>query len=217
MWGKSALLGNPLESGARSAYLRSVHASRMFPLFTLALVLAGCGGNSESGGGGEPGLIGRAWESTTHAVASAGRTVGKLNPLRPSPDRINQEREPNWDRLPFTMTLDPRPLRLGETRRLLVTLRLENKTRRLVQLEFPTTQRIEVLVKDKNGRQVEQWSEDQAFSNEPSLVAINPGERLEYTAQVATRDFVAGQEYVVEGFFPNYPKLHVTARIVPEK
>lgn len=113
------------------------------------------------------------------------------------------------------MTVEPGAPKLGETRQLTVTLRLQNKGKRLVQLDFPTTQRIEVLVRNSAAKMVEQWSEDQAFQNEPGLVAINPGERLEYTATVSTRDFAAGQDYIVEGFFPNYEALRATLKITP--
>jgi hypothetical protein len=86
-----------------------------------------------------------------------------------------------------------------------------------VQLEFPTTQRIEVLVRNRNGKLVEQWSEDQAFTNEPTLVTINPGERLEYSANIATRDMVGGESYTIVGYFPNYDQLKATKVIVPKK
>jgi hypothetical protein len=123
----------------------------------------------------------------------------------------------NWKRLELTMIVEPLPLDLGETRQIKVTLRLANKSKRLVQLEFPTTQRIEVLVRNRNGKLVEQWSEDQAFTNEPTLVTINPGERLEYSANIATRDMVGGESYTIVGYFPNYDQLKATKVIVPKK
>ncbi len=120
-------------------------------------------------------------------------------------------------RLALTIEVAPAPLKLAEARTMQVTLRLANRSKKFVQLSFPTTQRIEVLVKNKTGKMVEQWSEDQAFSNEPSLVTVNPGERLEYTANVATRDMAAGEPFVVEGFFPNFEELRVQKTVVPEK
>jgi len=50
-----------------------------------------------------------------------------------------------------------------------------------------------------------------------SLVTINPGERLEYNATVSTRDFAAGQEYTVDGFFPTYDMLRSTVKLVPTR
>jgi hypothetical protein len=120
-----------------------------------------------------------------------------------------------WKNLVPTISIDPTPLKLSDVRTMKVTLQLANKGKKLAQLEFPTTQRIEVLVKDATGRRIEQWSEDQAFQNDPSLVAINPSERIEYTATVATRELKAGQAYTVEGFFPNYDQLRASKQITP--
>ena len=139
-----------------------------------------------------------------------------FNMFRGSRDR-GETPSTHWKRLELSMLVEPLPLALGETRQMKVTIRLANKSKRLVQLEFPTTQRIEVLVRNRNGKQVEQWSEDQAFSNEPTLVTINPGERLEYSVNIATRDMVAGEPYTIIGYFPNYEGLKATKVIVPQK
>jgi len=138
-----------------------------------------------------------------------------FNPFHGSGDSKTQT--VNWKQLIMTMNVEPLPLKLGETRQMKVTLRLLNKSKRLVQLEFPTTQRIEVLLRSQTGKMVEQWSEDQVFANEPTLVTINPGERLEYSANIATRDLTAGQSYTVIGYFPNFEQLKATKLIVPEK
>ncbi len=123
----------------------------------------------------------------------------------------------NWKQLALTVSLDPIPLKLSETRQIKVTLHLRNQGKRLEQLEFPTTQRIEVLVKNASGKTVEQWSEDQSFASEPTLVAINPNERLEYTVSISTRDLTVGQTYSVEAFFPNYEHLKAVTTLTPEK
>lgn len=120
-----------------------------------------------------------------------------------------------WKQLVPTISIEPTPLKLSDVRTIKVTLRLANKGKKLAQLDFPTTQRIEVLVKDATGKRIEQWSEDQAFQNEPTLVAINPAERLEYTATVATRELKAGQTYTVEAFFPNFDQLRASTQITP--
>lgn len=120
-----------------------------------------------------------------------------------------------WKQLVPTISIEPTPLKLSDVRTMRVTLRLANRGKKLAQLEFPTTQRIEVLVKDATGKMIEQWSEDQAFQNEATLVAINPAERLEYTATVATRDLKPGQIYTVEGYFPNFDQLRASKQITP--
>ena len=120
-----------------------------------------------------------------------------------------------WKGLVPTISIDPTPLQLSEVRTMKVTLRVTNHGKKLTQLDFPTSQRIEVLVKDATGKRIEQWSEDQAFQNEPSVVTINPAERLEYNASVATRELKAGQAYTVEAFFPNYDQLRASKQITP--
>ncbi len=109
--------------------------------------------------------------------------------------------------LEMGMVVAPEPVKVSETKQMKVTLTLTNRAKKMVQLDFPTTQRVEVLLKTKDGKTIEQWSQDQAFTNEPTLVTINPNERLEYSVNVSTRDMTAGQEYTVEGFFPNFEQL----------
>ena len=109
--------------------------------------------------------------------------------------------------LEMGMLVDPDPVKVPDIRLLKVTLTLTNRAKKMVQLDFPTSQRVEVLLKTKEGKTIEQWSQDQAFTNEPTLVTINPNERLEYTVNVSTRDMAAGQSYTVEGFFPNFEQL----------
>jgi hypothetical protein len=119
--------------------------------------------------------------------------------------------------LSINMTIEPKVLKLSETHELKATVTLTNHGAQLLQMEFPTSQRIEVVIKTKAGKLVEQWSEDQAFVNEPSLVTINPNERVEYVATMATRDLVAGESYVLEAFFPNYDTIRTQLPLVPQK
>ncbi len=120
-------------------------------------------------------------------------------------------------RLIADLKFAPVPLKLSETNRLKVTLTLINHGKKLAPLEFPTSQRIEVLIKNNFGKTIEKWSDDQPFTNDPTVVAINPGERAEYTVEVATREMAAGQSYTVEGFFPAYNTLRAEKTLVPEK
>jgi hypothetical protein len=129
----------------------------------------------------------------------------------------SQPKDGNIRNLDMELAVEPAAPKLSETHEIKVTVRLTNKGRKLVQLAFPTTQRIEVLVKNKAGKLVEQWSEDQKFAPDPTLVAINPGERIEYSANLATRDLAAGDAYSIEAFFPNFESLKKSAAITPEK
>jgi hypothetical protein len=161
---------------------------------------------STPGGPEHPGLFNRVF----HVLHLSGDK-------KASEEKKTEAKLPTWNHLAIGMTIEPKPLKLSESRQMKVTLKLENRSKKFVQLEFPTTQRIEVLVKNQEGKIIEHWSEDQAFNNEPGVVSINSGERLEYTASVATREMTAGGTYTVEGFFPNYESLHSVTTITPEK
>ena len=51
-----------------------------------------------------------------------------------------------------------------------------------------------------------------------SLGALDyPGERLEYSANVSTRDLHPDEPYTIEAFFPNFEGLRKTLAIKPEK
>lgn len=142
---------------------------------------------------------------------------GFLNIFRGNPTQIDKAGVLHTKYLKMTMELSPLPLKLSDTRQLKVTLLLTNKSKKVLHLEFPTTQRIEILIRDKTGKLVTQWSEDQSFSNIASYTLINPSERVEYSTSISTRDLVADGEYIVQGFFPNFEELSITKSIIPEK
>ena len=165
-------------------------------------------------------LTARAAEETPTAPPKPGLVHRLLHPFGGSPAApadAPKKKDVSLKGLEINLTAEPAVAKLSETREIKVTVTLANKGKKLIQLEFPTTQRIEVLVKNKAGKRVVQWSEDQAFTAEPTLVAINPGERLEYSANVPTRDLAAGETYTVEAFFPNYETLRKTRDLTPEK
>ena len=114
------------------------------------------------------------------------------------------------------MQLSPLPIKLSDSRQIDVRIRLENTSRKFVQLQFPTTQRIEIVVRDEAGKVIDQWSEDHLFEQTSGYVGINPGEHVEYTASIPTRDMQAGRRYVVEGFFPNFADLKMQTTVIPE-
>jgi hypothetical protein len=122
------------------------------------------------------------------------------------------------DGMALSLRVEPTPFKLSENREIKVTVTVANESsKKYVHLNFPTSQRIEVLVQDSTGKVVNTWSEDQSFTNDPASVTVNPGERLEYTVSVATREMSAGQRYVIEASFPSYPDLKVQQLVAPAK
>lgn len=79
-----------------------------------------------------------------------------------------------------------------------VVYSVTNRGRAAERLQFPTDQRIELSLRSPAGATLFLWSEDRLFADTPSVVLINPGERLEYRVRVPTRDMVAGREYTAE-------------------
>ena len=114
-----------------------------------------------------------------------------------------------------SMGVSPLPVSLSQTRQLEVVLKLFNRSKKFVQLEFPTTQRIELLIRDAQGKMITQWSEDHAFAAEVGLVSINPSERIQYTARISTRDLEPRKGYNLEAFLPQFPELRSDLKFVP--
>lgn len=180
----------------------------ILPILLSSLVLlAGCSSSSDSSASAdEPGLIGRMWESTQ-----------KLNPLnRGLKPREMKERKPlNLKSLVASVVVDPVAPKLSEQRQMSVTLRLTNKGKRIAQLEFPTTQRVEGVIRNKLGNVIERWSEDHSFEKNAGVVSINAGERVEYTMNIATREMTAGETYVVEAHLVEYETLRGSTNVTP--
>jgi hypothetical protein len=126
------------------------------------------------------------------------------------------EGETRAKNLTFKMELEPKEIKLSDVRQISVKISLQNTSRRFTQLQFPTTQRIEILVRDDQGRLVTQWSEDRAYEQIPGYVGINRGERVEYVTTISTRDLQAGKAYTVVAFMPNFEELRSEKKIVPE-
>ena len=118
--------------------------------------------------------------------------------------------------LAMEMRLTPLPVKLSETRYLGVRITLENISKRSVQLEFPTSQRIDILIINEAGALISRWSDDHPFESTIGRIGINPGERVEYASNVSTRDLKPGRSYTVTGLFPSFDDLKIEQAIVPE-
>ncbi len=119
--------------------------------------------------------------------------------------------------LAMSMKLDPAKVRLPDTRVIEVTVTVVNSGRASVHLEFPTSQRMEVVVKNAGGKVVSRWSDDQPIEREPSVLLINPRERLEYSARISTREMAGGGRFEIEAYFPGYEQMRVSRTVVPER
>jgi hypothetical protein len=119
--------------------------------------------------------------------------------------------------LQIQLDIAPSPISLSNDREIQATVTLYNRTKKYVDLNFPTTQRIEILVIDSSGKVVNTWSEDQSFTDDPASITVNPQERLQYNATVATREMNPGQPYIIQASFPSYPDLKAEQSVIPAK
>lgn len=118
--------------------------------------------------------------------------------------------------LQASLRAEPGELKLSQHRVVRVVFSLVNTSRRQLRLDFPTGQHLEVALRSPGGRRIFLWSEDRNFAPEASSVVVNPGERLEYEAEVPTREMVAGGIYAVEASLPGYPATVSTVCLAPD-
>ena len=118
--------------------------------------------------------------------------------------------------LTMRIQASPVPLKLSETRQISVVVRLENTSRRFIQLEFPTSQRLDALLINDKGAVIARWSDDRVFEQTISYVGINPGEHVEYSVAVPTRDMASGNKYTLRVVFPNFEELKGEQEITPQ-
>lgn len=105
--------------------------------------------------------------------------------------------------------------KLADHREVKVVYSLSNTSRRLLRLDFPTAQHLEVTMRGPSGQRLFLWSEDRSFAAAASLVVVNPGERLEYEAGIPTRDMLAGRDYTVEAVLPGYAETAASIVLRP--
>ena len=133
--------------------------------------------------------------------------LGRLFHPFGSSDQIPQYKDPKIGGLVLTVEVPSEPVKLAEVRQLPVRVNLTNRGERAVELVFPTEQRIEILLHDFSGRVVTRWSDNRAFAEQVGTLLINPGEHVEYSETIATRELVPGKVFTVEATLPAYPEL----------
>ena len=114
------------------------------------------------------------------------------------------------------LTVDPDKFFLNDRRELTVTYTIKNNTKKMTRLEYPTTQRMDIVTSDSKGTVVDRWSDDRSFQPEEGIVIINPKERIEYQEKVPTREMKAGETYKVEAFTTSQEKFDAVQTVVPE-
>lgn len=124
-----------------------------------------------------------------------------------SGDKTSDYKDPHIRGLTLVVELPQGAIKLAETRQLPVHIALANRSKHAVELSFPTTQRIEILLHDSAGKIVTRWSDNRAFENQRGHLLINPDEQVDYSETIATRELSPGKVFTVEVVVPAYPEL----------
>ena len=113
------------------------------------------------------------------------------------------------------LTVEPSEFSLAERRELDATYTVRNNTKRLMRLDFNTTQRIDIQTTNPSGKVIEKWSDDRAFQFGEGVIFINPQERIEYSEKVATREMKPSETYTIKADVVGYPDYTATAPVTP--
>lgn len=113
------------------------------------------------------------------------------------------------------LVVEPEEFSIDDRREITVRFIVQNRSNKLVKLDFPTSQRMEILVRNPAGEVIEKWSDDRAFQDEAGVVMINPTERIQYEERVATREMQPGTTYTIEVSLANNPEFTKTTTVTP--
>src|SRR5204862_3891724 len=105
------------------------------------------------------------------------------------------------------LQVSPQPVRLSEVRQMEVKVTVTTMGNRMIPLDFPTDQRIDIQLLNAADAVLTKWSENHAIKDKPGTILINPGEHVEYKENIATRDLTPGRVFTADVFLPKYPEL----------
>lgn len=116
--------------------------------------------------------------------------------------------------LSLLLQISPQTVKLSEVRQLEIKVRLANQSKKAVELNFPSDQRIEIYLVNSAGTVLTKWSDNHAINENPGTVLINPREHIEYNETISTRELTADKVFIAEVFFPKYPDLRVRQKFL---
>ncbi len=154
----------------------------------------------------------RAQDSSTQTPGKRGWLSRVLHPF--SGSRLPEYSDPRLRGLTLAVRLSPQPVKLSEVRQLEVRVTLSNLSKRPIDLQFPTEQRIEIYLLSSTERVLTKWSDNHAFDEKPAMILINPQEHIEYDETIATRDLTPNTVFIAEVFFPRYPELRIRQKFL---
>ncbi len=118
--------------------------------------------------------------------------------------------------LVLDLQVSPQPVRLSEIRQMEMKVTVTNKSGHMIQLDFPTDQRIEIQLLNAADVVLTKWSDNHAVKEKPASILINADEHVEYKETIATRELTPGKVFTAEVFFPKYPDLKIRQKFLTE-
>jgi Intracellular proteinase inhibitor len=125
-----------------------------------------------------------------------------------------QYKDPRLRGLSLSVQVSPQTVKLSEIRQLAIKVGLSNESKRGIELDFPTDQRIEIYLRNAAEVVLTKWSDNHAINDTPGVVLINPKEHIEYNETIATRELSPDKVYIAEVFFPRYPDLRARQKFL---
>ena len=105
-------------------------------------------------------------------------------------------------------------MKLSETRHLGIKVTLINESKKAIELDFPSDQRIEIYLMNSAEAVLTKWSDNHAITDKPGVVLINPREHIEYNETISTRELGPDKVFIAEVFFPMYPELRIRQKFM---
>ena len=137
----------------------------------------------------------------------------RLNPFGRS-EKLPEYKDPQLRGLILTLEVSPQPIKLSEVRQMNVKLRITNKAKKPITLEFPDAQRFEIYLRNSAETILTTWSDNHAFADVAGTVYINPQEHIDYAETIATRELAPNKVFIAEVFFPKYPELRIRQKFM---
>ena len=131
-----------------------------------------------------------------------------------SPNVVPQYKDARLRGVALDLQITPQTVKLSEVRQIAVKVTLANLSKRPVTLDFATSQRIEIYLKNSAGDVLTKWSENHAIIEKPATILINPSERIEYNETISTRELTPNKVFIAEVFFPQYLELRIRQKFL---
>jgi len=149
-------------------------------------------------------------ESTPRKRSWVGRMLHPFSSASAPP----RYKDPRVRGLSLALQVSPQTVKLSETRRLGIKVTLSNESKKAIELDFPSDQRIEIYLMNSAEAVLTKWSDNHAITDKPGVVLINPREHIEYNETISTRELSPDKVFIAEVFFPKYPDLRVRQKFM---